>query len=273
MSELQSEESGIDNINDEFVEVDENESAEVEDNQPSDLATDSEPGHEENTEEPKFNQEAVNKVINRKHYEAQEAKRQLEEAQRELEKYRQTQQQEPALPEKPDPFDDNYDAKMQQYEQAIAQRARYSYEREYTQRQQQEAQQRAQYEQQQKMQESAAKFVESAKLNGITQEELVSAGQTVESYGLNTDLQMHFLTDPDGALMVKHLAANPNDVIALTQMTPYQAGVYIEQNLRAKAKQLKPKNSNAPPPNKRVSSGNVDPDLGKFKHIGGAKFE
>ena len=275
MSELQSEETGVDNYNDEYVEVNEDESAEVEEEQPSDLAPDSEPEHEENTEEPKFNQEAVKKVINRKHYEAQEAKRELEEAKRQLQQYQQqgNYNNEPSVPAKPDPFDDDYDAKMQQYEQAIEQRGRWRYEQEFTQRQQQQAQQQAQYEQQRKMQESAQRFMESAKSYGITQEELVSAGQTVESYGLNTDLQMHFLSDPDGALMVKHLAANPSDVVTLSQMSPYQAGVYIEQNLRPKAKQLKPKNTNAPPPNKRVSGGNVDPELGKYKHIAGGKFE
>ena len=271
MSELQSDEVAIDN--DEYVEVEENEVAEVEE-QPSDLAPDSEPQHEENSEEPAFNQEAVNKVINRKHYEAQEAKREAEELKQRLQQYEQQgQQAEPQLPSKPDPFDDDYDAKMGQYEQAIERRAQWKYEQQQKQHQQFQAQQQQAQEQQRKLQESAAKYMESAKANGITQEEIVAAGQVVESYGLNTDLQMHLLSDTDGALIVKHLAANPAEIASLTQMSPYQAGIYIEQKLRPAAKQLKPKNSNAPPPNKRVSSGNVDPELGRFKHIGGAKFE
>lgn len=274
MSGLQSDEVVVDN--DEYVEVDESESAEIEadESESSELATDSEPEHEQNTEEAKFNQEAVNKVINRKHYEAQEAKREAEELKQRLQQYeQQNQQMEPRVPEKPDPFDDDYDAKMGQYEQAIAHRERWRYEQHITQQQQQYAQQQAQQEHQRKLQESASKYMETAKANGITKDEVIAAGQVVESYGLNTDLQLHLLNDSDGALIVKHLAANPAEIANLSQMSPYQAGIYIEQNLRPKARQLKPKSSNAPPPNKRVSSGNVDPELGRFKHIGGAKFE
>lgn len=272
--ELQSDEVVVDN--DEYVEVNESEDAEVEADEPesSELAPDSEPQHEENSDEPKFNQEAVNKVINRKHYEAQEAKRKAEELERKLAQYEQQQQQAaPSVPAKPDPFDDDYDSKMVEYEQAIRQRAQWEYQQQAQQQQQYEQQQRQQQEQQQKLQESVTKFVEGAKANGITQEEIAAAGQVVESYGLNTDLQMHLLADPDGALIVKHLAANPSDVVALSQMSPYQAGVFIEQNLRPAAGRLKPKTTSAPPPNKRVSSGTVDPELGKYKHIGGAKFE
>ena len=274
MSELQNDEAVIDN--DEYVEVDEAESAEVEAEEPesSELAADSEPEHEENSDDSKFNQEAVNKVINRKHYEAQEARREAEELKQRLQRYeQQSNNAEPQVPQRPDPFDDDYDDKISQYEQAVEKRAQWRYQQESQLRQQYETHQQMQIKQQQQLQESTSKYMESAKTNGITQEEVVSAGQVVESYGLNADLQMHLLNDPDGALIVKHLAANPQEVIALTQMSPYQAGVFIEQKLRPSAQRLKPKNTNAPPPNKRVSSGSVDPELGKYKHIAGAKFE
>lgn len=275
MSELQSQDEHF-----EEVESEEFEQADVEqqDND-ADLATDSEPEHEKNTEDDieksnTVNQEAINKVINRKHYEAQEAKRQAEEYKRQLEQYQQQQtSQAPQVPERPDPFDDDYDAKMANYEQAVAAKGRYDYEQQLKQQQQLEQNQRQQQEQQAKMREGLTKYVETGKKAGMSVEEMTQAGQMVESYGLTVDLQNYLLTDDDGPLIVKHLAANPVLTSELSNMTPYQAAIYLERSVRPQALKLKPKTTAAPNPAKRVTSGNVDPELGRFKHIGGAKFE
>lgn len=275
MSELQSQDEHF-----EEVESEEVEQADVEEqDNDADLATDSEPEHEENTEDDveksnKVNQEAINKVINRKHYEAQEAKRQAEEYKRQLEQYQQQQtSQAPQVPPRPDPFDDDYDTKMANYEQAVAAKGRYEYEQQLRQQQQWEQTQRQQQEQQAKMQEGLTKYVEVGKKAGMSVEEMTQAGQMVESYGLTVDLQNYLLTDDDGPLIVKHLAANPVLTAELSNMTPYQAAIYLERSVRPQALKLKPKTTAAPNPAKRVQSGNVDPDLGRFKHIGGAKFE
>lgn len=267
MSELQ---------NDDYIEQTELESneevAEVEDDQPSELAPDSEPQHEENSVEPEqnFNQEAVNKVINRKHYEAQEAKRKAKELERKLAQYEAQTSQAPLIPQKPDPFDDDYDAKMVQYEQAVIAKARHDANQEVLQRQQQEQQQRQQYEQQQKLQQDLQRYVESGKKAGMSVEEMTQAGQIVDSYGVGVDLQQALIADEDGALIVKHLAANPAMAAELASMTPYQAALHLERAVRPAAKQLKPKTTSAPNPPKRLQGGDVDPELGQYKNVNGS---
>lgn len=269
MSELQSEET-IDN--DEYVEVEENESAEIDSEQSAELATDSEPQHEENSEEPKAdpNQEAIQKVIDRKHFEAKEAERKAEEYRKQLEQYQNQQPVAPTIPERPDPFDDDYDAKMQHYEQAVAAKGRHDYEQQVRANQQQQEQQRLQAEQQQKLNESLGKYVESGKKAGMSIEEMQQAGQIVDSYGIGAEIQQALIADEDGALIVKHLAANPAAASEIASMSLYQAALHLDRTIRPMAKQLKPKTTSAPAPNKRVQSGSVDPDLGQHKHVNGS---
>lgn len=268
MSELQNQVEELE------PEVDETNEAEIQ-NESSELAPDSEPQHEQNSEEPNdsnINQDAINKVINRKHYEAQEAKREAEELRQRLAQYEQQSSQAPVVPEKPDQFDDDYDAKFAAYERAVAERAKFDAQQELTRKQEQQALERQQLEQQQKLQQQLATYVENGKAAGLTQEEMVQTINIAESYGINQDIQAALLADADGALIVKHLAANPTVTMELTQMTPYQAALYIERTIRPAAKQLKPKQTTTPPPATRVQTGTVDPELGKYPHAARGTF-
>lgn len=275
MSELQSNELNVDN--DEYMEVDGDEFAEPSESEASELATDNEPQHEQNSEEPEtasFNQEAVNKVINKKHYEAAEAKRQAEEYKRQLDAIQSQQQSHaPVIPEAPDPYDDDYESKMAEYRTAIEAKGRYDAEQRYLHEQQQMQQQQQQQELMQKQQEAALKYVEAGKKAGMSIEEMTQAGQAVEMYGIGQDLQNALLSDEDGPLIVKHLAANPALASSLSQMQPFEAALYIERTVRSEAKQLKPKSTNAPTPTKRVASNSVSSESGRYGNISGATFE
>lgn len=255
MSELQSEEA-IDN--DEYIEevdqseVEEAESAEVEDDsQSSDLATDSDAEHEEKTES-QIAQDKVQEVINKKHWEAKENERKYLAAQKELEQYKAQQQQDaPEIPPVPDPFEDDYDLKLKQRDEAMRQRIAWETEQNYIARQNQQVEQQKQETKARELYEKQTTYTQRAKDLGISGEDLQKAGETVAHYGLNDGLVMEILGDNDGALITRHLAANPMEIEALNGMSPYQAAIYIER-MRPKLEALKPRRTKAPSPSTRL---------------------
>ena len=268
--ELQSQDLDVDVDNQPEIEANQDEEIGAE------LAPASEPEHEEKTDEAedssKVNQEAINKVISKKHFEAKEAERRALAAEQELERLRQAQAVVPEVPQKPDPYDDDYEYKMLKYEQAITEKAKYDANQQLLRQQQEQQAQQAQYEQQQRLNAQLQEYVERGKEQGMTVEEMTQAGQLVESYGIGVDIQHALLGDKDGALMVKHLAANPVMANQLANMNPFQAAMFIEQNVRPSAQALKPKSSTAKPPPKRVEKTAND-TTGSYRYIGGAKFE
>ena len=268
MSELQSEDVTIDN--DEYIEeVEQDEIAE--DESPSDLAPDSDPGHEEKTES-QINQDKVQEVINRKHWEAKESERKLLAAQKELEQYRAQQQAAPNVPDLPDPFDDDYGAKMQQRDQAMRQRLEWESRQRYEQTSQQARQQEAQERLNKELYEKQTKYVQRAKDSGITEQDLQAIGSAIANYGLRDDLVVEILDDKDGPLIAKHLAANPMKMEELSSLTPYQSARYIE-TLRPSLAALKPRITNAPNPSTKIEGkGKANRNKLESQYLEGGEF-
>ena len=276
MSELQSEEV---NDNYDYVEeveqdndVEVNESAEVSESEPSDLATDSESEHEQKTES-QIAQDKVQEVINKKHWEAKENERKYHAAQKELEQYKAQQQQAaPEIPPIPDPFEDDYEAKLRQRDEVMRRRIAWETEQNYitqTQQRQQEATQQAKAKE---LYEAQTKYTERARAFGISGEDLQKAGETIAHYGLNDDLVMEILSDGDGALITKHLAANPMEIEALNGMTHFQAARYIE-SVRPKLAALKPKRTNAAqPPTRLQGKGSIKANKLEDRYLAGGEF-
>lgn len=271
MSELQSE--GAEQQN-----VDLDQSSEQQTQTPetgADLATASESGHEENTE---VNQEKVNAVINKKHFEKMEMQRERDQAKQENEQLRQqiAQQQqtsEPVVPEMPDPFDDDFEQKAQEREQKLVERANWKAQQDLSLRQQEQQAQQAQQEQLQSVQQKAQTYTERAKTFGINEQELQQAGSLVAQHGISNELTMAILDDPEGALITKMLAANPLEIEKLNGMNLYQAALHIESTIRPKAQQLKPRQTQTGQPPTRLDGRGADKNMGRFPLTGGAKFE
>lgn len=133
-------------------------------------------------------------------------------------------------------------------------------------KQQQSANEYAQQQQIERAQQEYAKqveadytgYMESAKKNGISNEELDKAAKAVGSYGITQELVYEILRTPDGDLVTKYLAANPKEVHSLVNMNPYAAGRHL-QNLATKAQALKPKTSNTPPPGADIKGSGTKP--------------
>lgn len=222
-------------------------------------------------------QEKANAAFNKQYGEKKQLERDLA-AQREINsKHEQAERERQAaavgdIPVMPDQFDDDFEAKVKQRDDAIIAQANYNATNNAYLQQEQLSQQQAAQAQNAKVQESMASYSQKATELGIKQEELQAAGEQVATYNLSQDLVMHILADSDGPLITKHLAANPQDGYQLASMSPFAVGQFLD-NIKTKASALKPKTSNAPAPVDSLQGTTSDFEAKQFKHIGGSEIE
>lgn len=269
------------------------------------LATASESEHEnqpkvEESAEAKAKkaQLAVEKVINTKTFETKQAERERDELQGKLNAIEKEKQESlaksfkdaPAMPVMPnypttDPFDDKheqdvrkyhedvatYNANMPLYHQQVQDKATFDAQQTTLQEQQKSNQQQEEQQRALKMQESQIAYRARSNELGIKPEELQAAGNAVSHYGLSNDLVMHILSDKEGPLITKHLAANPQDGFSLASMNPYNVGELLN-GIKVKAVQLKQKTTNTPEPVDQLVGAGAQLDLNKFPNSGRGKI-
>ena len=221
-------------------------------------------------------QEKANAAFNKQYGEKKQLERDLAAQREETAKYQQAERDRQAaavgnLPAFPDEFDDNFEEKKAAYLTALQAQANFNATNNAYEQQQQANQQQAAQVAQAKAHESMASYSQKATELGIKPEELQAAGNAVMQYNLSNDLTMHILGDPDGPLITKHLAANPQDGYQLATMSPYSVGQFLD-GIKVKASALKPKTSSAPAPATNLSGNGVaiDPNKG---FVGGATYE
>lgn len=213
-------------------------------------AGDSGESHEEKVQFDEAQQKVVNDIAAKKAFEVREAKRANEDLQRQLDelKAKAPVEQAPSVPDLPDQYDDDYQTKMQQRDQALLAKAQFDANANY---QQQQSQSLAQ-EQQRLENETLSKSVEDysgrAKKLGVGDEELQTAGNIVYQYGINDQVTKHILADEHGPLITKYLSQNPQAMDALRNLPPMSAGVFLETQIKPMAIKLKPNTTNAPSP-------------------------
>ena len=176
------------------------------------------------------------------------------------------------IPAMPDAFDDDFDVKVRQRDEAIIANANYQAQNNAYLQQEQNNQQQAAQAKTVKVQESMVSYNKKAVDLGIKQEELQAAGNAVAGYGLSDDLVMHILADSDGPLITKHLAANPQDGYELASMSPFAVGQFLD-GIKTKASALKPKTSNAPAPVDNLQGVTSDFESKQYKYIGGSNID
>lgn len=197
------------------------------------------------------------KIIAEKAYEARQARREKEELARRLQELesRVPQQERPTVPPVPDPWDDNFEEKLRQRDEALRKVAAYEVQQNFIQQQRQQAEQQAAMQKQQALAKKVETYSQRAQQLGIAPDELAQAGQRLTG-AISDQLVEHILADDKGPLLTKYLAANPLVVDSLSAMSPMQAAVFLETQVKPKAAQFSAKRvSNAPEP-VDVLSGN-----------------
>lgn len=222
-------------------------------------------------------QEATQKVINEKHFQAEQAKRDLEKANATIAEFEGRQREAEAakagdIPPMPEEFDDNFAEKVAVRDEAIANNARYEASQElYT--QQQTLNQNAQIAQQQaNYQQARIAYNARATELGISPVELQAAETAVVSYGVTPETAAFIMADKEnGPLIVKVLAENAADAISLAGMNQFQQGTFIA-SLQPKVDALKPRQTNTPKPVDILTGGSAEVDVNKHPNSKGATF-
>jgi len=258
-------------------------SAQVDQADPIQESTESATGAEQTASDEQtneaVNQDKINKVINKKHFEKMEAERRAAAAEQQLQAFQEKERlAEQArinnVPEMPDVYDDDYDAKLAQWKEATNQKAIFDANQNIYNQQQQQLQQQAQQKQQQESIERETAFKATAKTQGISEDELIMDVSTIASYGgIGQHNVNALMQDPDAPLILKHLAANPQEIAAIQQMDGYALANHVNQNIRAKAKALKPKQSSAPSPATNIRGSGAESDGGRYALIDGYDIE
>lgn len=224
-----------------------------------------------------INQEAVNKAINKKHYQYMTEKERADKLAAENEELRKkyesshTPQERPSIPDLPDPFDPQYNEKMKARDDAFKAQLEFDHRQQNVQVQQQTAQQKATQEQQQKVAGMIHNFATNTQKLGLKPEEVAQAETVVASYIYDPSVRSHLMTVEDGPLIVKYLANNPFELEKVAKMDPISAGIHLRTAVSPEAAKLKPKTPGAPDPlTTPRGSGRTDENSDPL--IAGAKF-
>jgi hypothetical protein len=199
-------------------------------------------------------QELFNREIGKKTFKLREEQRQREELERRIAAYeaQNTQQeQEPVIPDVPDQWDENYEQKLRQREDALTKRGEWNARQALLAQQAHQAeQQKAQLKQQQNAQ-IADEFFKRSVQSGISKEEIISQGTMVGNYIGDNGLAEALLQDESGPLIISHLASNYEDLETvgnLARQSPALAAMYIAEKIKPKVAARKPKTTQAPDP-------------------------
>ena len=176
------------------------------------------------------------------------------------------------IPPVPDALDDDFEEKMCIRDQAIKDQATHNANNTTYLKQQETQQQQTQLAQQQEQAKVLQGHNSRVKAQGIDASEMMTAENTVLTYGISPDLVRHIASMEDSPNIIRHLAANPQDGYSLVNADPYQAAASLA-SIRVKAEALKPKASETPAPAETLTGGGADPEAGKYPMLKGAKFE
>lgn len=213
------------------------------------------------------------KIIAEKAFNEREAKRKADDLQRQVDDLKAANAPKPpesvAMPDRWDyESDADYQLAVDSYADNRAQVLAYNSQQQQEQQAQQQRAQQAQMEQQRALQDKAASYSGRAKDLGVSAEELQAAGNVINNYGINNDVVMAIVEDPEGPLITKYLSANPQAIDELNNST-WLNGQEVYKKIKSAASALKPKASNAPAPADILQNGAPAEDNNPW----GAKFE
>jgi hypothetical protein len=214
------------------------------------------------------------KTVAKYAFEARAAKREADALRKQLEEAKKAPQPErPAIPDVPNPLSvsaEEHARLQQQRENAIREAALYDARQKALNEQAERAEADAQRARLEALNKSTQTYASRAVQLGVKPEELQQAGQVVAQFGLDDAVAELILGDDHGPLITKYLASDADAMERLASLPPLQAAIEIVTTIKPKAASLKPRVSNAPPPQESLGMG-----AASFSSVGppGATYE
>ena len=248
----------------EAAEVEQTEAVEAEtpNAEESGSAPDSGKNHEEKVTFTDEQQKVLDDLAAKKTFKIKEAEREAERLRKELEdtKAKLPQETRPEVPPLPDPYDDDYEAKVLQRDDTIRQAAEFDARQSVL-----EEQQRVQAQQQEReQQEAQARVVEEyagrATKLGVDTNRLVAAENKIVEFGIDAQLAHYILGDEAGPLIATYLADNLVELDNLNRMGSLNAAVRIASDIKQKAVSVGVKKQpTAPEPIETLKGAGIPP--------------
>ncbi len=199
------------------------------------------------------------KIVGPKVAKQREAERAAEELRAENERLKQQLPMEtrPEVPDMPDQYADDYEKQVQARDQAIQDQIRYD-ERQRAQAERDQAMLLDQYQKDIDAQNARiAEYANRSKDLGVEPEQLQAAGKIVGASGIGAELTNHIIADKHGPAITKYLADNPVELNEIVGMTPMQAAIHIETNIKPGITKKLSSTEAPPPPTETLKGGAV----------------
>ena len=237
---------------------------------PQDIPPGDEPTEEKEKVEFNEQQQAVfNDVVAKKVAAQREAERKADEAARKAAELEQKLQKyetpdRPEVPPLPDPYDDDYEARVAARDAAIAAQTKWDNDQQQRQQAQVRAAQEERLRQQQANEDITRGFIEKGDKVGITEVELDTAVGTLVDQGIFGEKAKHILTHESGPDMTMYLARNALEADKVASMSEMQAAIYLETVVlpKVKASKAAPEPSPAVVETPGAGAGIPDDDYG-----------
>ena len=191
------------------------------------------------------------KAINKQHFKFREEQRRNQELQKRIEeleaKTKPQIEESKDIPPIPDSFDDDYEVKIRQREEAIRLNAQAEALRNAQEAERIQKERDRQRQELERSEQLNSEFVQRASDLGVNPQALASAQNAVIQYGITPELADTLLKDDLGPLMVQYLEANPLELSDIVNSSPMQAGLLLAE-VKSKSAGLKPKTETDAPP-------------------------
>jgi hypothetical protein len=160
----------------------------------------------------------------------------------------------PMVPEKPDPFSDNYEQRLDDYVKANQAAALWDREQAAA----QEQAKKAANELKQKSQEQAAAFVKAGIDDGIPQEQTIAAVGMLQETNLQREVVLDLVNDPKGPRIARYLSTHPEVAEKVAAMPITQAAVHMANVVKPAA--IGKPVADVPAPRRRLKGGGSKAD-------------
>jgi hypothetical protein len=161
----------------------------------------------------------------------------------------------PPMPE--DIWADDYEERVKQRDEAIANRARWETDQQIRQQWEQHQQQQRLEESQKAVETKVKDYSKRATSLGIESNALQIAGNTVAQVGVTDYVAEYILQDESGPAITMYLAKNLGELANMQSMNPMQAAVHIEKRIKPNALRSVKAKTNLPEPTETVKGSGV----------------
>lgn len=171
-------------------------------------------------------------IVGKKVAKLREVERRAHELEQQLSQYQKDPEVEPAIPPVPDVWDDKYEQKLQERDNALIKHAQWRAQQESDQRQRQQLEAEQARLHQRQMIEKVQTYTERAKSLGISEQDLAVAGGAVSQFGISNDLTSFILEDDSGPALTLYLSRNLQELQRIQSMNPLQAAVHLATQIK-----------------------------------------